>query len=39
MNKIEKALRAAAVAALVGLQLAAVLELHKIAESCADRIG
>lgn len=33
MNKIKKALRAAAVAALVALQLAAVLELHQIAES------
>ena len=35
MNKIEKALKAAAVAALVGLQLAAVLELHQIAERSA----
>lgn len=36
MNRIEKALRAAAVAALVGLQLAAVLELHKIAENMPE---
>lgn len=36
MDKIKKALRAAAVAALVGLQLAAVLELHQIAESMPE---
>lgn len=36
MNKIEKAIRAAAVAALVVLQLAAVLELHQIAESMPE---
>lgn len=36
MNKIEKALKAAAVAALVALQLAAVLELHRIAESMPE---
>ena len=36
MNKIKKAIRAAAVAALVGLQLAAVFELHQIAESMPE---
>lgn len=36
MNKIKKAIRAAAVAALVVLQLAAVLELHKIAENMPE---
>ena len=36
MNKIKKATRAAAVAALVGLQLAAVFELHQIAESMPE---
>lgn len=36
MNKIKKAIKAAAVAALVALQLAAVLELHQIAESMPE---
>ena len=36
MNKIKKANRAAAVAALVVLQLAAVLELHQIAENMPE---
>lgn len=36
MNKIKKAIRAEAVAALVVLQLAAVLELHQIAENMPE---